>query len=92
MSAAFERYIGIGYSGAETCDFSLKGLRVCMASHVNELREIAPLASPRWYWTRKAMAHWLVERLAEPPVTLIAIDHGFSFPLKYFEKHKLPHD
>ncbi|HEX8836280.1 MAG TPA: hypothetical protein VF748_05035, partial [Candidatus Acidoferrum sp.] len=29
MSAAFERYIGIDYSGAETCESGLKGLRVC---------------------------------------------------------------
>jgi hypothetical protein len=28
MSGAFNRYIGIDYSGAETCDSSLKGLRV----------------------------------------------------------------
>lgn len=27
MSAAFERYIGIDCSGAETCESSLKGLR-----------------------------------------------------------------
>jgi hypothetical protein len=31
MSAAFERYIGIDYSGAETRESSLKRLRVYMA-------------------------------------------------------------
>ncbi len=31
-------------------------------------------------------------RLAGPPATLVGIDHGFSFPLIYFEKYKLPHD
>lgn len=92
MSAAFERYIGIDYSGAETCESSLKGLRVYMADRATEPREVAPPASPRKNWMRKAIAHWLVERLSEPVTTLVGIDHGFSFPLKYFEKYGLPHD
>jgi hypothetical protein len=90
--SAFERYIGIDYSGAETCESSLKGLRVYTADRANEPREVAPPASPRWYWTRKAIAQWLVERLAEPSQTLVGIDHGFSFPLKYFEKYRLACD
>jgi hypothetical protein len=89
MSAAFERYIGIDYSGAETCESSLKGLRVYAADHSNDPREVAPPPSPRKNWTRKRIAHWLVERLSESSVTLVGIDHGFSFPLKYFEKYKL---
>jgi len=55
-------------------------------------REVAPPPSPRWYWTRKAIAHWLVERLSELPAMLVGIDHGFSFPLRYFEKYGLRHD
>ncbi len=90
VKAAFNRYIGIEYSGAETCDSSLKGLRVYMADHSNEPREIAPPPSPRRYWTRKAIAEWLVERLSEPSLTLVGIDHGFSFPLRYFEKYGVP--
>jgi len=34
----------------------------------------------------------LVERLSEGPPALVGIDHGFSFPLQYFEKHGLPLD
>jgi hypothetical protein len=92
MSAAFERYIGIDYSGAETCESSLKGLRVFMADRASEPREVAPPPGPRKNWTRKAIAHWLVERLSERHVTLMGIDHGFSFPLQYFEKYGLAHD
>jgi hypothetical protein len=80
MSVAFERYIGIDYSGAETCESSLKGLRVYAADSSNEASEVAPPAGLRWYWSRKEIAHWLVERLMEPPATLVGIDHGFSFP------------
>ncbi len=92
MSAAFERYIGIDYSGAETCESSLKGLRVYMADQVREPREVPPSPSPRKNWSRKEIAHWLVERFSEGPPTLAGIDHGFSFPLRYFEKYDLPHD
>jgi len=52
-----------------------------MANHSSEPREIAPPPSTRWHWTGKAIAQWLIERLAEPPATLVGTDHGFSFPL-----------
>jgi len=92
MKAAFDRYIGIDYSGAETCDSSLKGLRVYMAEHSSEPREVAPPPSLRRYWTRKTIAEWLVEKVSETSFTTVGIDHGFSFPLQYFEKYDLPRD
>lgn len=88
----FERYIGIDYSGAQTPLASLKGLRVYMAADGAPPVEIQPPPSPRKYWTRRGIAQWLVERLAEPVPTLAGIDHGFSFPLRYFEAHRLPPD
>lgn len=51
--------------------------------------EVLPPPSPRKYWTRKGIAEWLVERLGEDVPTLVGIDHGFSFPLRYFEVHGL---
>jgi hypothetical protein len=33
-----------------------------------------------------------VERLAEDVPTLVGIDHGFSFQLRYFETHGMLHD
>ena len=82
---AFARHIGIDYSGAETPTASLKGLRVYMAEDDAAPVEVLPPPSPRKYWTRKGIAEWLVERLAEDAPTLVGIDHGFSFPLRYFE-------
>jgi len=85
----FERYIGIDYSGAETPTSSLKGLRVYSAKQGDPPSEVLPPPSPRKYWTRKGVAEWLVERLNENTMTLIGIDHGFSFPLRYFEVHHI---
>jgi len=82
---AFDRYIGIDYSGAETAKSSLKGLRVYMADRNGPPAEVPPPPSPRKYWTRCEIAEWLVERLSEVHPTLVGIDHGFSFPLRYLE-------
>ena len=82
--SAFSRYIGIDYSGAETPEASLKGLRVYCAVGEAAANEVPPPPSPRKYWTRRGIAHWLAARLAEDVPTTVGIDHGFSFPLRYF--------
>lgn len=87
--ARFTRHIGIDYSGAKTPTSSLKGLRVYLADGDAAPFEVPPPPSPRKYWTRKGIAEWLVERLGEDLPTLVGIDHGFSFPLCYFEVHRL---
>jgi hypothetical protein len=85
----FARTIGIDYSGAETPTSSLKGLRVFLTEGGAPAAEILPPPSPRKYWTRRGIAEWLVEQLDDGVPTLVGIDHGFSFPLRYFEKHGL---
>src|SRR5271168_1882223 len=89
---AFDRYIGIDYSGAQTPESSLRGLRVYVADRVSPPSEVPPPAGPKKYWTRRGIAEWLVGSLSEGRPTLVGIDHGFSFPLRYFEEHKLPLD
>ena len=89
---AFARYIGIDYSGAGTPAASLKGLRVYMAEGEAPPEEVLPPPGSRKYWNRKGIAHWPAGRLSEDTPTLAGIDHGFSFPLAYFERHGLAHD
>lgn len=91
-SPMFDRYIGIDYSGAKTPSSSLSGLRVYHADHAASPVEVPPPPSPRKYWTRRSISEWLVERLSEPARTLVGIDHGFSFPIQYFERYKVPHN
>ena len=88
----FDRYVGIDYSGAETPTSSLKGLRIYMGDRSSPPGEVHPPPSVRKYWTRRGVAEWLVELLSERRPTLIGIDHGFSFPLRYFDQHHLPHN
>jgi len=89
---AFAHYIGIDYSGAATPTASLKGLRVYIADRSSLPSEVMPPPSPRKYWTRRGVAEWLVEQLAKDIRTIVGIDHGFSFPLRYFEEHGLKPD
>lgn len=84
----FARTVGIDYSGAETPTASLKGLRVYLAEGDGLPVEVPPPGA-RKYWSRKGIAEWLVERIDEDAPTLVGIDHGFSFPLRYFEAHGL---
>lgn len=86
----FNCYIGIDYSGAETPDSSLKGLRIYMAGAESEPREVQPPPGRRRYWTRRGIAEWLAQRLQQELPTLVGIDHGFSFPLQYFETYRVP--
>jgi hypothetical protein len=88
----FERYLGIDYSGAETATSSLKGLRLYAATPTQPPSEVPPPPSTRKCWTRRSLAEWLASELRDGPPTLVGIDHGFSFPLRYFEAHHIPPD
>jgi hypothetical protein len=90
---SFERYIGIDYSGAATPEKGLAGLRVFSADGGEAPREVSPPAGRSKYWSRRGLAHWLAGALEEHGgATLVGIDHGFSFPLAYFERHGLAPD
>lgn len=86
----FHRYIGIDYSGAGTSTQGLPGLRVSLATRDQFPREVPPPAGTRTHWTRKGFAQWLASTLREGPATVVGMDHGFSFPLRYFETHQIP--
>jgi hypothetical protein len=92
MSCVFKRYVGIDYSGAETANSSLSSLRVYESSPEREAVEIRTTGRPKIHWTRRMIAEWLLEKLSDEQPTLVGIDHGFSFPLQYFQKYGLPND
>ncbi len=53
---AFEFYIGIDYSGAQTPASSLKGLRIYMTDQTSLPTEVLPQPGPQKYWTRRGVA------------------------------------
>ena len=88
----FDLHIGIDYSGRETPTTRTPALQVYAASGHEEPRSIrspSTTAKTLKNWCRKEVAEWLTEQ-ASQKITLIAgIDHGFSFPISYFERYKL---
>lgn len=92
LMAQFNRYIGIEYSGAQTTDSSCRGIRVYVAEGIGTPQQIHPPPSPRRYWTRRELAVWLCTELAADTPTIVGIDHGFSFPIAYFDRYNLPRD
>ena len=92
MARRFIRTIGIDYSGAETAEASLKGLRVYQTLCDRAPEEVLPPPGPKKYWTRRGLAEWLISTLDGTGPTIVGIDHGFSFPIRYFERHGLEHD
>jgi len=89
----FRRYVGIDYSGAQTPESSLPGLRVYSAEGSNPPVETPPQPkTAKRYWTRHGIAEWLCKELATDSPTIVGIDHGFSFPVAYFNKYSLPLD
>lgn len=86
---AIAHTIDIDYSGAQTLTASLKGWRVYRTEGDAPPVEVLPPPSAKKYLTRRGISEWLVAGLSEDAPTLVGIDHGFSFPLRYFENHGL---
>jgi hypothetical protein len=68
------------------------GIRVYLAEASGTPEQIQPPSSPRRYWTRRGLAECLCEELGADTPTVVGIDHGFSFPIEYFNRHSLPRD
>ena len=95
-AAQFRRYIGIDYSGAETSESRLAGLRAFDAGPQGEPCEQNTTTGDgslskhmRWNWTRKELAHWLLNELRRPEPVIVGIDHGFSFPESCLNRYGL---
>lgn len=85
----YAAYIGIDYSGAQDPDARLPGLQVYEAC-LDAITHVLPPSSARQgtrNWTRRELAEWLLERIRTGPPLLIGIDHGLSFPMRYFRSH-----
>ena len=88
----FDLHIGIDYSGRATPASRTPALQVYAAFDAeNPRRIVSPAATEKTFanWCRKEIASWLIEQ-ARKNITFIAgIDHGFSFPLTYFNQYQL---
>ena len=89
--AAFHRYIGIDYSGAGEPSDRQPGLQVYRSTPEALAARVAPPDTRTTVnWSRRELAGWLTEEIerAEAPV-IVGIDHAFSFPASYMQRHGL---
>lgn len=87
----FDRFIGVDYSGADAPVQPLDSLAVyCADGYTPPYKALSPRQDePRW--SRQQLAEWLVDQFRDQEVrTVVGIDHGFSFPVEYFDLHQLP--
>ena len=92
MVMNFDLHIGIDYSGRETPTSRTPCLQVYADSDGEEPEAIRTPKNPdggNWNWCRKEIAEWLIDQAKSKVKFIAGIDHGFSFPLNYFQKHKL---
>jgi len=85
----FERYIGIRYSGRKEPTASLAEIRVFAAREDREVYQEFNTGAKNGEWSRRALAEWLAADLAEAAPTIVALDHAFSFPRTYLDRHGL---
>ena len=93
QAGRFDLFIGIDYSGAETPEARLKGLQVYAARPGGACEKwFSPAPSNNGKpcnWTRAEIAGMLLDQAEQGVRFLAGIDHGFSFPLSYFERYGL---
>ena len=88
----FNLHIGIDYSGRATPMSRTSALQVYGALQAEQPHRVlspASTANNHKNWRRQEIADWLIVQAKQESTFIAGIDHGFSFPLSYFERYKL---
>lgn len=84
MSGTFDLAVGVDYSGADTPEARLPGLQLYAAASGSGAAAVRP--GDGRHWSRRALAHWLRDAVCSSGRTIIGVDHGFAFPVSYFDR------
>jgi hypothetical protein len=88
----FQRHVGIDYSGAEAPETPIPGVRVYVSEPDGDPAEVPGPHGRDRRWSRRTLAAWLEAVLQDEVPTIVGIDHALSFPVAYFERHRIPCD
>lgn len=96
MPSKFDHHIGIDYSGAGTPMKRTPSIQVYASHRDQEVSLVASPAStasrPR-NWNRIEVCQWITSTLENATqrgeTCIVGMDHGFSFPLSYFDRYEL---
>jgi hypothetical protein len=84
MSGTFDLAVGIDYSGADTPEARLPGLQVYAAAAGQAALAVRP--GDGRHWSRRTAANWLRDTVLDSGRVIIGVDHGFAFPVSYFDR------
>lgn len=85
----FQRYVGVRYSGRKGPTDQIRWLRVFSASEDHEPYQEWNERSPEGRWSRQELAEWLLELITGETPVIVGLDHAFSFPQSYMDRHNL---
>lgn len=83
----FGRYVGVRYSGRKLATTPIEELRVFAARGDHEPYQVFDTDADEGLWSRRALAEWLSGELAAEGPVIVGLDHAFSFPRTYMERH-----
>jgi hypothetical protein len=85
----FHHYIGVRYSGRKDPGNPIREIQVFAAVEDHEpYRELNP-GHPSGRWSRRDLAEWLLEKITAEEPAIVGLDHAFSFPQSYMDRHGL---
>ena len=88
----FEHHIGIDYSGAATAKTRSATIQAYQSQINGEISQVASPAAAdnrKRNWNRIEIFHWIMSQFEQARPIIIGIDHGLSFPISYFNRHRL---
>ncbi|HVR95114.1 MAG TPA: hypothetical protein VMW27_00765 [Thermoanaerobaculia bacterium] len=85
----FHQYIGIRYSGRKGPGDRIREIRVFSAFEEHEPYKETNPGHGSGSWSRQELAEWLLERITGGQPVVVGLDHAFSFPESYMERHGL---
>jgi hypothetical protein len=85
----FQQYIGVRYSGRKDPGDPIREIKVFAAVEDHEIFRELNQGHPSGRWSRRDLAEWLLGRITGPEPVVVGIDHAFSFPQSYMDRHAL---
>lgn len=85
----FQQYIGVRYSGRKDPGDPISNLKVYSAVEDHEPIQERNPGHKSGRWSRRDLAEWLLEQVTGGEPAIVGIDHAFSFPQSYMDRHDL---
>ena len=85
----FGAHIGIDYSGAETAEARLRGLRIYIGRDGGCPQRETPAKPGAVNWTRREVYQYCADAVMGDRPVIIGIDHAFGFPASYMERYDI---